>query len=54
MYGCTYTAKAHAFKAIVISCLKYACRDWSLYAVRGIKIIESVQRGSARWIKSFL
>ena len=52
MYGCTSTAKAHAYKAIVRPCLEYACTVWSPYAAGDIKIIESVQRRSARWIKS--
>ena len=55
MYGCTFTAnyKAHAYKAIVRPCLEYACTVWSPYAVGDIKMIESVQHRSARWIKSF-
>ena len=53
MYGCTSTAKAHAYKAIVRPCLEHACTVWSPYAVGDIKMIESVQRRSASWIKSF-
>ena len=52
MYGCTSAAKAHAYKAIVRPCLEYACTVWSPYAAGDIKAIESVQRRSARWIKS--
>ena len=54
MYGCTSTAKTHAYKAIVRPCLEYACTVWSPYAAGDIKIIESVQRRSARWIKALM
>ena len=53
MYGCTSAAKAHAYRAIVRPCLEYACTVWSPYAVGDIKMLESVQLRSARWIKSF-
>ena len=53
MYGCTSEAKAHAYRAIVRPCLEYACTVWYPYAVGDIKMLESVQLRSARWIKSF-
>ena len=52
MYGSTSTAKAHAYKAFVRPCLECACTVWSSYAAGDIKIIESVQRKSAHWIKN--
>ena len=52
MYGSTSTAKAHAYKAFVRPCLECACTVWSSCAAGDIKIIESVQRKSAHWIKN--
>ena len=55
MYGCTFTAKAHAYKAIVRPCLEYACTVWSPYAVGDIKMIVSVQHiGVLVGLKAFI
>ena len=52
MYSFPSAVKAHAYKAIIWPCLKYACTVGCPYTAGDIKALELVQHRAARWINS--
>jgi len=52
VYGCTDREKAAAYLTLVRPCLEYCYVVWTLYTAKNINMLESVQRRTAKWIKS--